>query len=196
VSAKADDARRWHLDMPAQPVDEAIYRLGVVTGVQIFADGSAVAGRRSKSISGDYTAQDALRQLLAGTGLVVRPAGAGALMVATGLTGPDGEAVRRRYAIALQQAAVAALCRHGDADLGRYRLALRLWIAAQGQAERVDLLSSTGDAARDGRVRTALLAMALERPPEALPQPVVMVLLPRPAPDSGDCDGTDTGQIR
>lgn len=186
------ETRRWQIDMPVQPVDEAIYRLGIVTGVQIFADGSAVAGRKSKAISGDYTAQQALQHLLAGTGLVARNAGRGVMMVALGLVGPEGETVRQNYSISLQGAALAALCRHGFAHLGHYRLALRIWIAEQGFPERIDLLSSTGDAARDDHIRKALLAMSVDRPPADLPQPVVMVILPRSHQDSGDCTTSDT----
>ena len=188
----AQDIRRWPFDMASQPVDEAIYRLGVVTGVQIFADGSAVAGRKSKAIFGELTAEEALRQLLTGTGLVVRPAGADALMVVPGLVGPEGEAVRQTYSIGLQRAALVALCRHGDAIFGQYRLALRMWIAELGYPERIDLLSSTGDEDRDSRIRRALLAMSAERPPAALPQPVVMVILPRYPQASGDCRGADS----
>lgn len=194
VSARdvsAPNARQWQLDLPSQPVDEAIYRLGLVTGVQIFADGSAVAGRKSKAIAGDYTAEEALRLLLAGTGLVVRPAGAGAMMVAPGLVGVEGEVIRQTYSVGLQRAALVALCRQGDESLGQYRLALRLWIAEQGYPERIDLLSSTGDEHRDSRIRRALLTMTTERPPAALPQPVVMVILPRAPQASGDCSASD-----
>ncbi len=189
----AQDTRRWLFDMPSQPVDEAIYRLGVVTGVQIFADGGAVAGRRSKAISGRYTVEEALQQSLVGTGLVVRPAGAGTMMIVPGLVGAEGEAVRQAYSIGLQRAAMIALCRHDDASLGQYRLALRIWIAERGYPERIDLLSSTGDDDRDSRIRRALLAMSTERPPSALPQPVVMVILPRTPQASGDCSAADAG---
>lgn len=190
--ASAQEQRRWQLDIPSQPVDEAIYRLGAVSGVQIFADGKAVAGRKSKVISGEYTAEEALRHLLAGTGLVARSAGPGAMMVTLGLVGLEGEMVRQNYSIALQRAAVAALCRHGGESLGQYRLALRMWIAEQGYPERIDLLSSTGDEERDSRIRRALLTMSTEEPPLALPQPVVMVILPRTLQESGDCSATTT----
>ncbi len=191
LEASTPDVRRWSIDMPSQPVDEAIYRLGVVTGVQIFADGSAVTQRKSKAISGDYTAEEAVRQLLAGTGLVARSAGSGTMMVAPGLVGAEGEAVRRSYSIALQHAALAALCRESDTSLGQYRVALRIWMTEHGYPERIDLLSSTGDEVRDSRIRRALLTMSTEQPPAALPQPVVIVVLPRDRQVSGDCVAFD-----
>lgn len=189
--AWAQEARQWRFDMPPQPVDEAIYRLGVVTGVQIFADGRAVAGRKSKAVAGDYTAEEALRRLLAGTGLVARTAGSGVMIVALGLVGAEGEAVRRNYSISLQRSALAALCRYEFAHLGQHRLALRIWITEQGYPERIDLLSSTGDKERDDHIRRILLAVTVDKPPAELPQPVVMVILPRSHQDSGDCTASD-----
>ncbi len=178
---------RWQLDLPAQPIEEAFYRLGVVTGVQIFADGKIVAGRKTRAISGEYTAGEALERLLSGTGLVARSAGAGAIMVVLGLTEAEGEAVRLTYSTRLQHAVLAALCRDGEISLGGYRLAFRMWLTQQGLVERIDLLSSTGDAQRDRRLSRILSNVVAEQPPKALPQPVIMVILPRLPQDSGDC---------
>jgi hypothetical protein len=186
-SAVTATATRRHFDLPAQPVEEALYRLSVTTGVQIFADGQIVAGRQTKAISGDYTTEEALEHLLSGTGLVTRAAGTGAIMVMPGLTGAQAEIVRRDYSTALQHAVLAALCRDGEQALGKYRLAIRMWLTPQGMVEQVDLLSSTGDPERDRRVGRVLRSVTAEQPPKALPQPVIMVILPRSPQESGDC---------
>jgi hypothetical protein len=109
------------------------------------------------------------------------------MMVTIGLAGPEGEAVRRSYSARLQRAVLSALCRDGDVELGNYRLALRVWLSELGRAERVDLLSSTGDANRDRHIGALLSDLTTEAPPKALPQPVVMVILPRSQQHSGDC---------
>jgi len=160
---------RWQINMPPQSVDEAIYQLAAVTGVQIFADGGIVAGRRTKSISGSYSAEDALKAMLVGTGLVVRSTDAESLMVTAALPDPKREEVRRHYSSTLQRAVVASLCAATDIGIGNYRLALRVWIAEQGRVERVDLLSSTGDQARDLRIRDVLQGISDGRPPDARP---------------------------
>ncbi|MBB4200028.1 hypothetical protein CCR94_21770 [Rhodoblastus sphagnicola] len=186
ADASQQTGSRWQIEMPAQSVDEAIYRLGVLTGVQIFADGKAVAGRRTKAVSGSYAAEDALRATLAGTGLVVRSAGAGSLMVTAALSESEGEALRRLYSSDLQRKIVATLC-GADPGFGAYRLALRMWLSEQGRPENVELLSSTGDHDRDVRIDAMLRGIAASKPPEGLPQPVIMVILPRSPQVSGDC---------
>jgi hypothetical protein len=188
AAAPHQAATQWQIDMPPQSVDEAIYQLGVVTDVQIFADGQVVAGRRARSISGAYTAEDALKTVLAGTGLVVRATGMGSLLVTEALSGPKSEELRRHYSTELQRRVVKSLCAAADPGIGNYRLALRMWITEQGRPERVDLLSSTGDRDRDLRIRDVLLGISASKPPEGLPQPVIMVILPRSSQDSGDCN--------
>ncbi|UGV26625.1 hypothetical protein E0H22_13570 [Rhodopseudomonas boonkerdii] len=181
---------RWHFDLPAQPIEEALYRLSATAGVQIFADGKVLAGRKAPAVYGDYTVDEALEHLLSESGLVARAVGTGAIAVTLGLSGAEGEMVRRNYSTALQHAVLAALCRDGAASLGEYRLAFRIWLSSDGRADRVDLLSSTGDQDRDRLVGRILRSVTVERPPKSLPQPVIMVILPKSPRESGDCNGS------
>jgi hypothetical protein len=53
--------------------------------------------------------------------------------------------------------------------------------------QRIELLSSTSDLTRDRRLRELMEGLSVGKPPPMLPQPVIMVILPRSPRDSGDC---------
>ena len=55
--------------IPAQPLAQAIVAFNVQTGLQIVAPADLVAGLSTSGLQGSYTPEQALRQLLAGTGL-------------------------------------------------------------------------------------------------------------------------------
>src|SRR5690348_12894697 len=59
-------------DIPAQPLAQAITQYERQSGVRVSFDSSAAIGRESHAVSGNLTAEDALTQLLAGTGLRYR----------------------------------------------------------------------------------------------------------------------------
>lgn len=54
----------------AQPLDEALAAYGTISGVQLIYDSHATRRLRATPITGRYDRVEALRQLLAGTGLV------------------------------------------------------------------------------------------------------------------------------
>lgn len=56
-------------DIPAQPIASALVRYASVTGTNIIYDGTLPAAARSQRVTGKFSEQQALQQLLAGTGL-------------------------------------------------------------------------------------------------------------------------------
>ncbi len=66
-SAEAPASIRFQI--PAQPLADALREFGRQAGVPVRADLAAAAGVRSRSLTGPYTAEDALARLLEGTGL-------------------------------------------------------------------------------------------------------------------------------
>lgn len=74
--------------------------------------------------------------------------------------------LQRRIQNALQQAAVLK-----GAD---FRVVLRVWLDADGRLTRSELADSTGDAALDDALRTAMTEVPAvgEAPPAGMPQPV------------------------
>lgn len=67
-AAPAGEARR-SFDIPAGTLDQALSRFGRQAGAQIAVNAELTAGLRSPGVSGSLSVNDALRSLLAGTGL-------------------------------------------------------------------------------------------------------------------------------
>lgn len=176
-------------DIPSQALEDALYAFDAASGIEVFVDGPTVAGRRSMAIKGVFTPVQALRALLAGTGLDARLIGANAITLSLGT--PQGRAnssVYRDYSAFVQTAVMRVLCAEPETRPGAYRIAIQLWLAPTGVISTANLLSSTGDAERDRRLHNVLSGISIGRPPPAtLPLPIVMVILPRSPQDSGDC---------
>lgn len=77
----ADQAQT--INIPAQPLADAITELGTTTGIRIAANANDVAGKRSKAVLGPMTPIEALRQMIAGTGFSVRKVGEDSAVVST-----------------------------------------------------------------------------------------------------------------
>jgi iron complex outermembrane receptor protein len=65
-------AQRYAFDLPAGPLTDALSAWSQRTGITIDNDALAVAGRSSAPLRGSYTAEDALRLLLASNGIGYR----------------------------------------------------------------------------------------------------------------------------
>jgi TonB family protein len=180
-------------DIPAEPLDAALNAYIGASGAQVFYETALTLGRRSTEVKGRFTPEAALRTLLTGTGLVGRRAEEDAFIVTPA---PEGQqprlsatAVRDgRFIGAVQAGILGALCGNPQTRPGGYRVTLELWISPSGAVQRTELIGSTGDAARDGALGTALQGAAIDAPlPPDMPQPLVMTIGPRPSSD--DCPG-------
>ena len=81
------------IELPALDLSEAVRRIAVRTGRNIIASDELVRGRRAPAISGEYSAEQALRAVLAGSGLTFKHVD-GALVIARAGTAasPDSQA--------------------------------------------------------------------------------------------------------
>src|SRR5262249_39789865 len=68
--------------IPAQPLASALQAYGQKAGVQILYESNSAAGRTSVAVEGSFSREDALKRLLAGTGLGVQYTGPPALILA------------------------------------------------------------------------------------------------------------------
>ncbi|WP_233213836.1 TonB-dependent receptor [Achromobacter sp. MYb9] len=57
------------VNIPAQPLGDALLQLGSQTSLQIFYSQDVLAGQNARAISGSLSPEEALRQLLQGTGI-------------------------------------------------------------------------------------------------------------------------------
>ncbi|HLH11193.1 MAG TPA: STN domain-containing protein [Methylovirgula sp.] len=177
-------------DIPAQSLEDALYAFDATTGIEVIVDGHVTLGRKSTAVKGLLTPAEALRILLTGTGLDARRVGADAitLSIDAPAAAPENSALYRDYSAFIQQAVLRALCEEPDMRPGAYRIALQLRLDSSGIVSSIDLLGSTGDPQRDLRVSEVLRGLSIGAlPPPDLPQPIVMVILPRSSQDSGDC---------
>ncbi|MDI2534321.1 STN domain-containing protein, partial [Pseudomonas aeruginosa] len=71
------DARQYYR-LPAEPLEQALNHLGRQAGVLIAFSPEQTAARRSQALDGEYTLEEALAALLAGSGLEARARGDGA----------------------------------------------------------------------------------------------------------------------
>jgi iron complex outermembrane recepter protein len=69
------------IDVPAQPLAQALVTLAKQTGIEVLAPAELVAGKQAPAVSGNVTPQAALAQLLKGSGLEARRTGAYSFIV-------------------------------------------------------------------------------------------------------------------
>lgn len=78
----AQATKTLRFDIPAQNLGDALALFGQQAGMQVSAHGDAVRGKTSNALTGSMAAEDALRTLLAGTGLVSEIGDGGAVITA------------------------------------------------------------------------------------------------------------------
>ncbi len=62
----------YRIDVPAQQLDEALRSVGRQTGTNVIFEPRVVRGLKASAVAGELGTEDAIRQLLAGTGLSVQ----------------------------------------------------------------------------------------------------------------------------
>ncbi|MCK9918222.1 STN domain-containing protein, partial [Microbacteriaceae bacterium K1510] len=149
----------FRFDIPTQPLASALKAYGGVTRLELFYESTVTAGRRSGSLHGAFTAEAALRRLLAGTGLSVASFEPGTVTI---LSEPSHQAKASDLAAVKNKAAVfapyfsliqnelrSAFCRSPATQVDASELIVRLWIDTSGAVARVELIGSTGSEDRD-----------------------------------------------
>jgi hypothetical protein len=210
IAVADPDARWWDgtglprglvkFDIPAQPLSDALFMFSSVTGIEILVPGDILARRQSSGVTGVRPSGDALRILLAGTGLAPRNTGTSAFTLVP--VAPDAPLMAPhtprfpQYSAAIQAAVTSGLCRLRETRPGDYRVAARLWIGPSGAVMRVSFLGTTGNADRDAALTGLLGRLVIsEAPPANLPQPTTVVVLPR-LEKTADCSPGSAGAAR
>ncbi len=171
-------------DIPAQPLATALERFMEATNVAVVVDAAAIAGRASAAVQGSLSPDKALRELLIGTGLDVRPIGSAAytLVPLPQIAASRSPSRFVDYAAIIQQAVTTALCRRDETRPTYYRAVMRLWLSPGGAVTRVELAHTTGSSSLDLAIGGTLERLDVGVPtPSGLPQPVKLAILPRPA---------------
>jgi iron complex outermembrane receptor protein len=91
--AVAQAGRTATFDIPSQPLAQALTGFGRQSGLQIAVDTAATTGKTSGAVSGTMAVEEALRRLLAGTGLTFQFTSVSAVTV-SGVSGAASNAVQ------------------------------------------------------------------------------------------------------
>lgn len=186
-------------DIPRQPLDAALEAFMQATGLQVLYKSTITKSHFSTAVRGRLVPSDALSRLLSGTNLFARfttetaftlfsnpranPDAAQASFIATYI-GFLGDAQRR---------IIHALCQRDATRPGGYRVALQFSISQLGEIDEPSLLDTSGDQMRDQYIVAALRRLPIgQTPPEGMPQPVTMLVMPRALGLPSDCQQAST----
>jgi TonB family protein len=187
LAGQAHDAE-LDFDIPAQALTAALKEYAGLTLQSTIFRSEIVAGKTSTPVHGRYSAEAALRLLLADTGLVVEKMGSGPTAAFVLKIGGGAVAAAARksprslagYPSLVQTRVWETLCSDLRTMPGEYRMLLRFRVDAAGRVQRPSLLNSTGDPYRDAAVLEILQRVQLAVPPPPdMRQPVTMLILPR-----------------
>src|SRR5690242_8599851 len=84
ASAQQVEQRTHQFDLPRQALADSLRAVGSKAGTNVVFDPAAVRGKESPSLRGTYTAEEAIKRLLDGSGLSVRKTEGGSLLVSQG----------------------------------------------------------------------------------------------------------------
>ena len=200
-SASADPVpatMRMTLHIPAQELARALDQFSRATGMAVLVDSQLSRGRRSLAVDGEFTAAEALRRMLGGSGLMAKYSRDDAFTLQVAQVEdvpmpaekptPASAAVNRSYATAVQAAIERNLCRSPLTRPGSFRAVLQLWIGRDGVVQHNRLVTSTGDVRRDAALVDSFHTLKIDRPtPGALRQPVTLLLLPESSGKRMEC---------
>jgi outer membrane receptor protein involved in Fe transport len=71
----------YQFDLPAQSLSDTLRAIGSKSGLNVAFDPSTVRGKTAPAVSGSYTAADAIKHALEGTGLAVREVKEGSVLI-------------------------------------------------------------------------------------------------------------------
>ncbi|OYU88230.1 MAG: hypothetical protein CFE29_18010 [Bradyrhizobiaceae bacterium PARB1] len=167
-------------DMPAQSLSKSLQDFSDVTGIEVLVDAQHTVGVGAPVLKGSMAPRSALVVLLKQSNLAADKVAAGAVVLnivkppSTPWPGDD-----HPYLTEVQRAVLAALCKDRLTSPGRYRVALKFWVAPSGDIIRARRLDTTGDDMRDQALDSAISRIKIGKaPPTDFPQPVALVISP------------------
>lgn len=185
-------------DIAPQELAGALEAFSRNSGMAVLVDRQLTRGRRSIGLKGRFTADQGLRMLLTGTGLMARYSRVDAftLQVAQvadvplpkGMSANATSQISNSYAVAIQSTIERQLCASPVTRPGSFRALLQLWIGRDGAVQHSRLVTSTGDVQRDAALLDSVQHLRIERsPPSSLRQPVTLLLIPDSSGKRMDC---------
>ncbi len=176
----------FSFDIPRQSLDVALIAFSTVTGFELVYESAVIRRLGSSAVRGQFTAEEAVAQILRETGLRARKVAATTITISRDPENPKGALVRRpeydphaAYFAAIQDSLKEAFCDSGIARVNGERLIMRFRVTPGGEIAQLEMLDLSN---RDGRrpaIADALSRLTLKKPPPAdLPQPLMGLVRP------------------
>ncbi len=182
----ATSAVSLEFDLARMPLHDALQQYSILTGRSVIYDAGQMRGRQSSALHGQYTLDDALRRLIADSGMEISYATDQAVSLRLALPTQSGRfatvpstaatPARQRYYGHLQATLQHQLCADPALEAGAYRLVLQFRITQAPHS--VDLLRviASGRPELESAIQAALHGQALDAPPHGLGQPVTLLI--------------------
>jgi Secretin and TonB N terminus short domain len=176
-----NDVHRF--DIRAQSLPAALAEFAERTGMATLVDAKLTDGKRSTTVSGKLVPREALRILLAGTGLSFREIGDTSFAVGPNTSAPPDDEQREKiahgkfdpYFARLRTTIERSVCGNPAIRMDAYRAVVQLWIGPAGTIDAVHPVSAGSEDERAIIVDT-VARMRLAPPPAGLPQPVTVMV--------------------
>lgn len=185
-------------NISSQPLSAALSHYVDASGRDVLYDTSLAAGRISSAVHGVVVPDEALKQLLSGTGLAAEFVAETTFILVPAPPADQQGAQRtrspehRRYYGLIQAGFTDALCQSGGARPGGYRFTAALWIAPDGAVRRSQRIGSSGTSEADQRIDAVLRSVRFREPPPAgFLQPVLMLIVPQGPGVTRGCGDAD-----
>ncbi|PPQ31758.1 energy transducer TonB [Rhodoblastus sphagnicola] len=202
-------AQPVEFSIPPQPLADALHAYQQQMRVQVLYEARAAAGRQSVAVVGKFLPDAALRRLLSGTDLEVVRAGPEAIALVSprpqerdvppvspletadlslgelhvrAAASPSRSDQFQDYNESVRAEIERVLRKNVKTGSGNYRAVIDLWIDSARRVQKVALLGSTGETARDAAISAALRGLTINRPtPANAPQPLRVIVTVRTA---------------
>lgn len=168
-------------DIQAQPLVAALAEFADQAGMAALVDAEVARDRISSTVKGRLVPQDALRILLAGTGLSFRRVNDTAFAVGpnTSEPAPDRPSEGHRigaydvYFARIQDQTERSLCNDPRIHIGRG--VVQVWVGPAGAVDAIHVVTRLDDDRR-AALSDRIMRTRVAPPPAGLPQPVTMIL--------------------
>lgn len=170
-------------DIQAQPLVAALAEFADQAGMAALVDAEVARDRISSTVKGRLVPQDALRILLAGTGLSFRRVNDTAFAVGPNTSEPmpdrlsEGQrnGAYNAYFLRIQDQAERSLCNDPRIHAGMERGVVQVWVGPAGAVDAVHVVTRLDDERRTA-LAERIMRTRVAPPPAGLPQPVTMIL--------------------
>lgn len=185
--SQASAPQTFDFNIPAQSLVTALQRYGNIAKKPVLYRSEIITGQISATVRGRYSAEQALRLLLAGSGLTAEKfiRGSDDIFILKNLQASSTMRIASLgnlsgYPALLQSRVWQALCDNPQTRPGEYRALLRFQVDVRGQVQCVRQIGSTGNKTRDWAVLDTVRQVRVGGvPPTNMRQPVTLLILPR-----------------